>query len=91
MPFNPHTEAEIAAMLATVGVSSIEDLFDEIPDSLRMSSLDEVPEALSEMEVARLTRARAAQDGTMLNFIGAGAYEHDVNETLRLPLRHSAL
>jgi glycine dehydrogenase subunit 1 len=33
---------------------------------------------MSEMEIARLMQARAAQDGTYLNFIGAGAYEHHI-------------
>ena len=39
MAFIPHTEAEVAAMLAVIGVSSIEDLFDEIPPALRVRSL----------------------------------------------------
>ena len=37
MPFIPHTEQEVRDMLAAVDVSSIEDLFDEIPAELRSS------------------------------------------------------
>jgi glycine dehydrogenase subunit 1 len=65
-------------MLETIGVQSIEDLFDEIPAALKIKSLDGVPPALSEMEVGRLLMERAARDGRPLNFIGAGAYEHHI-------------
>src|SRR5512145_1640708 len=65
-------------MLDRIGAESIEELFDEIPASLRVDSLAGVPEALSEMSVARLAGARAAADGRPLNFIGAGAYEHHI-------------
>jgi glycine dehydrogenase subunit 1 len=65
-------------MLETIGVQSIEHLFDEIPADLKIKSLDGVPPALSEMEVGRLLLERAARDGRPLNFIGAGAYEHHI-------------
>ncbi len=78
MPFIPHTEKDTEEMLAAIGAASIEDLFDEIPAALRIASLDGVPEALTEMQVARLMRERAARDGTPLCFIGAGAYEHHI-------------
>lgn len=78
MPFIPHTQDEIDAMLAAIGVPEIETLFDEIPPALRSGPLQAVPEALSEMEVMRLMRERAARDAGALNFIGAGAYEHHV-------------
>jgi glycine dehydrogenase subunit 1 len=73
MPFIPHTDDEIRQMLATIGVDSIERLFDEIPAELRSGVLDSIPPALSEMEIGHLMTARAAQDGRRLNFIGAGA------------------
>src|SRR6185436_5727442 len=56
----------------------IEQLFEEIPPSLRVKSLAGVPAALTEMEIGRLMQARAATDGRALNFIGAGAYEHHI-------------
>ena len=65
-------------MLATIGAESIEALFDEIPASLRVSSLAEVPAGLSELEIMQLMAARARQDGQPLCFIGAGAYEHHI-------------
>jgi glycine dehydrogenase subunit 1 len=78
MPFIPHTQADIDAMLKSIGVKSIDNLFDEIPANLKAGKLTQVPEGLSEMEVTRLMQARAATDGSYLNFIGAGAYEHHI-------------
>lgn len=78
MAFIPHTAADVAAMLAKIGVSSIEDLFDEIPAALRVKSLAGVPEELNEMAIGRLMSERARLDGRPLCFIGAGAYEHHI-------------
>jgi glycine dehydrogenase subunit 1 len=78
MPFIPHTDNEIRAMLAEIGVDSIEQLFDEIPADLRIHELTGVPPAVSEMEITRLMHARAARDGMPLSFLGAGAYEHHI-------------
>ena len=78
MPFIPHTQDEIQAMLEAIGVARIEDLFDEIPAALRNERLARVPEAMNEMQVARLMARRAESDGRYLNFIGAGAYEHHI-------------
>lgn len=78
MPFIPHTEKDIQEMLAEIGVSSIEHLFDEIPDALRHAPLDAIPAGISEMELTRLARERAQRDEYQLCFIGAGAYEHHI-------------
>lgn len=78
MPFIPHTEEDIRAMLEAIGVARIEDLFDEIPAALRSEGLKHVPPGLSEMEITRLMQERARTDGRFVNFIGAGAYEHHI-------------
>src|SRR3990167_8011390 len=78
MPFIPHTDADVKAMLKSIGVNSIDDLFDEIPEKLRAGKLTQVPEGLSEMDIGRLMQTRANQDGAYINFIGAGAYEHHI-------------
>ncbi|MDH5535957.1 MAG: aminomethyl-transferring glycine dehydrogenase subunit GcvPA [Betaproteobacteria bacterium] len=78
MPFIPHTDADIQAMLKAIGVGSIDELFDEIPATLRADALKHVSPAATEMEIARLMGERAEGDGFYLNFIGAGAYEHHV-------------
>ncbi|MEW8026475.1 MAG: aminomethyl-transferring glycine dehydrogenase subunit GcvPA [Candidatus Thiodiazotropha sp.] len=78
MPFIPHTEEDIQAMLATIGVEHIDALFDEIPKELRCGELNTIPPGMSEMELSRLMQARARADGQPLCFIGAGAYDHHI-------------
>lgn len=78
MPFIPHTEEDIAEMLASIGAKSIEDLFDEIPKELVSGKLTGVPAGLSELEITRLMMERANKDGFYQNYIGAGAYEHHI-------------
>jgi glycine dehydrogenase subunit 1 len=78
MAFIPHTAADVTAMLEAIGAASIEELFDEIPQKLRIKSLAGVPGELNEMQVGRLMSERAQRDGVALNFIGAGAYEHHI-------------
>jgi glycine dehydrogenase subunit 1 len=78
MPYIPHTHDDVARMLETIGANCIEDLFDEIPAGLKVEPPAGVPPALSEMEIGRLLSERAALDGRLLNFIGAGAYEHHI-------------
>ncbi len=78
MSYLPHTDADRQAMLATIGVDAIEDLFDAVPEPYRFPALD-LPEPLSEMEVlAELYGLQAAnanaQDYAI--FLGAGAYNH---------------
>ena len=78
MPFIPHTDADVRAMLETIGAPDVDALFEEIPAQLRVPGLPGIPPALSEMEVGRLMCELAARDGRPLNFIGAGAYEHHI-------------
>lgn len=78
MPFVPHTADEIAAMLAIIGVDSIDALFDEIPAALRIGELAAIPAGMAEMEIARAMHAHARTDGQPVCFIGAGAYDHHI-------------
>ncbi len=78
MPFIPHTDTDISTMLADIGVESIESLFDEIPQALRVRHLDKIPAACTEMEINRLMSERAQQDQQGRCFLGAGAYEHHI-------------
>ena len=78
MPFVPHTENDIAAMLQSIGADSIEQLFDEIPLALRSGKLQKTPPGESEMAISRIMQERAELDGRYLSFLGAGAYEHHI-------------
>lgn len=78
MRFIPHSPTDVEAMLATVGVASIEDLFRDIPAALRATGPIDLPPGLPEQDVRRRLEALAARnDGAaMLSFLGAGAYPH---------------
>lgn len=78
MSFIPHTDQDVREMLAVIGVQRIDDLFDEIPEALRVDGLRSVPPQANEMTVAREVKALAARDGTPLCFAGGGAYEHHI-------------
>ena len=78
MPYIPHSKTDVAEMLQSIGVDSIDALFDEIPADLIQEDLPKTPGRASEMEVSRLLARRASQDGTPLCFAGAGAYEHHI-------------
>jgi len=79
MPFIPHTEEDIAAMLQKIGVANIETLFDEIPKELYGVELDTIPEGMNELEVTRHMRELSLENRNhALCFIGAGAYEHHI-------------
>lgn len=78
MPFIPHTDDEIQAMLAAIGVSSTEELFSEIPQELVNHPAANLADGLNEMEISRLMREQAKRDEAGLCFIGAGAYEHHI-------------
>lgn len=78
MPFIPHTPEDIEAMLATIGVDNIADLFDEIPSALAAPELDAIPDGINEMDITRQMIERSPQLNAGSCFIGAGAYEHHI-------------
>jgi len=87
----PTTDAERKAMLAAIGVRSIDDLFRDVPAALYKPELD-VPPGLSELEAWRHLRALAEQNWNLEEhpcFLGAGAYRHFVPAVVgHLAFRH---
>jgi len=74
MSYSPHTDADRAAMLAAVGVTSVDELFDDIPLGVRASGFA-VPPPLTEQEVrAELIRLAGRNRLADVSFLGAGAY-----------------
>ena len=72
----PSTAEERQAMLASLGLSSVDELFAAVPAEARVRSLA-LPEGLSEMEVSRKVRAVADKNVRFRSvFRGAGAYRH---------------
>jgi len=77
--YNVHPPADRDAMLAAIGVSSIDDLFSQIPRAVRLTRELALPGPMSEWELARHMRALASRNATTLthlSFLGGGAYEH---------------
>ncbi len=80
MRYLPHSEADRQAMLAAIGVGSIDDLFLDIPANLRVHGLT-LPKAAGELSVERTLGRMAARNvpaGSVPFFVGAGAYRHHV-------------
>ena len=81
MRYLPHTDAERAEMLATIGVDDLAALFAPVPESARLKGPLALPAHAPEFRVeaqmrALASRNRAGSDGPF--FVGAGAYRHHV-------------
>jgi glycine dehydrogenase subunit 1 len=75
------TDADREEMLATVGVSSIEELFRDIPAGVRFDRPLDLEPPLAELEIVSHLDALAAKNahaGVELSFLGAGMYDHYV-------------
>ena len=79
--YTPATEADQEAMLAAIGVDSIDDLFEQVPEEVRLDRPLALEDGLSESEVftrlSKLAAANADPDDEP-SFLGAGMYEHYV-------------
>jgi glycine cleavage system protein P-like pyridoxal-binding family len=93
--YSPHTAADVAAMLAAIGVDSIDELFAHVPAKLRERARVDLPAGLSEPDLHRrlstLAHRNGVGDGGAV-FLGAGAYPHwipaVVDQILRARIRH---
>lgn len=73
----PSTRKEREEMLKDIGLSSFKDLYKDVPSSVLLKKLENVPEGLSEMEAEQRMTAMAQKNhvfGTVLR--GAGSYDH---------------
>ena len=76
MTYSPHTDADRARMLDAIGVASVDDLFADVPASVRASEWD-LPPSLTEQEVrAELARLAGRNRIPEVSFLGAGVYRH---------------
>ena len=73
------TDRDREEMLAAIGVSSVDELFEQIPEDVRFGRDLDVPAALTELELIRHLEELAAKNvhtGVELSFLGAGIYDH---------------
>ncbi len=77
MRYLPKSETERQGMLASIGLKSIDELFQCIPEKMKFRGRLNLPKALSEFELIDYFRERAQENaGDYLRFLGAGAYDH---------------
>lgn len=77
----PMTDQDRKAMLNTIGVNHVDELFADIPEAIRFKGKLDIPEAMSEPELVRHMRRLAGQNldfGRVVSFLGAGMYEHHI-------------
>jgi glycine dehydrogenase subunit 1 len=81
MRFAPHTDDDVREMLETIGLASLDDLFSQIPPSVRLDRALDLPEGVSEQEILADLRALAGRNRStedLVCFAGGGAYDHYV-------------
>ena len=80
------TAEDREAMLAAIGVETVEDLFRDIPAGVRFGRVLDVPPALPEAELSRHLEALAAKNVIDdVSFLGAGIYDHYVPAVVDAP------
>jgi len=88
----PHTAEDRKAMLAAIGVEKAEDLLADIPADLRLDRPLNLPQALSEPDLAKHLAALAGSNSDLQQytcFLGAGAYDHYIPSVVDHILRRS--
>src|SRR5262245_21563754 len=77
MRYVPNSPGERSSMLADIGLERIEDLFDQIPEQLKLKQAIGIGEPLSEPELLEYFRGLASRNAIEYQtFLGAGAYSH---------------
>ena len=77
MRYLPKSSEDRKAMIAEIGIGSIDDLFSQIPGEYRLQRDLQIPQALAESEIVDFFRQRAAENAAgYALFLGAGAYHH---------------
>ena len=83
-PYLPHTEQEIEEMLSVIGGKSLDDLFVDIPQAVKLQRQLDLKQGLSEYEVTLRLRALAERNSSKaISFLGCGCYDHLIPSTVR--------
>src|SRR6266851_2845562 len=81
MSYIPNTPEDQEAMLATLGLPSLEALLSPVPENVRLRRPLDLPPALSEPDLKRVLASMAAKNknlDTTISFLGAGSYDHAI-------------
>jgi glycine dehydrogenase subunit 1 len=85
MRYLPLTSADRSAMLSAVGVDSIDALYKDVPEAVRLAAPPDLPDHQGEMAVEGILQglaARSVSPATVPAFLGAGAYRHHIPATV---------
>jgi glycine dehydrogenase subunit 1 len=72
----PHTDDDLKAMLEKVGVETLDDLYAQIPESIRFKDDYKIPLGASEMEVRQAFELLGSKNKQLTCFAGMGVYDH---------------
>ncbi|AKA70968.1 aminomethyl-transferring glycine dehydrogenase subunit GcvPA [Clostridium scatologenes] len=78
-PYIPVTDEDEKEMLNSIGLNSLDELFSDIPESIKLKKSLSLPEGLSELELSRYLDSLANKNlstSELTCFLGAGAYDH---------------
>lgn len=79
MHYYPHSPNEISEMMDTIGISDLNELFDDIPNNLKLNRSLNLSLGMGEMEVQQKLRELSNKNITVNDcpsFLGAGSYDH---------------
>ena len=91
-PYLPQTDTQIKAMLETIGVTSIDDLFSGIPNELRFSEKLDLPNTHTEKETVRIVQDILNQNvrlDKIPSFLGAGIFHHFIPSVISTLINRS--
>lgn len=72
----PHTEEDIKKMLDRIGISSVDELYSEVPSEVVFKRDYDIPSAMTEIELRKFFKELGAKNKCMTVFAGQGAYDH---------------
>ena len=72
----PHTPSDMQAMLDKIGIKSLDELYAEVPESIRFKGEYDLDNAMSEQEIRNLFAALGRENKQLVCFAGAGVYDH---------------
>ena len=91
-PYIPNTSDDELKMLETIGLDSVDQLFDDIPRDIHLSRELNIPKSKSELEVSSYLKGLANRNcsiNQLTSFLGAGAYDHYIPSVVNAVISRS--
>lgn len=85
-PYIPVTHEDEKEMLSSIGLNSLDDLFSDIPENIKLKRALNLPEGLSELELSKYLDTLAHKNlstNELTCFLGAGAYDHYIPAVIK--------